>query len=85
MCNKVQSRLCLAPSRLGSVPRSINEVTTNDVNIAGFEYVAALASTKVKRFVYAASSSTYGDSEALPKVEDVIESPFALCHYEICE
>lgn len=57
---------------LGSVPRSIdNPVLTNDVNIGGFVNMitAAKNAKKIKRFVYAASSSTYGDSKALPKVE----------------
>ena len=57
---------------LGSVPRSIeNPILTNDVNISGFlnMLVAAKESKQVKRFIYAASSSTYGDSPALPKVE----------------
>ncbi len=57
---------------LGSVPRSINDpITTNEVNISGFlnMLVAAKDSPTCKRFVYAASSSTYGDSAELPKVE----------------
>ncbi len=57
---------------LGSVPRSINDpVTSNEVNISGFlnMLVAAKDSASLKRFVYAASSSTYGDSKELPKVE----------------
>ncbi|MCK6612006.1 MAG: SDR family oxidoreductase [Bacteroidia bacterium] len=57
---------------LGSVPRSINDpITTNEVNIGGFlnMLVAAKDSQVCKRFVYAASSSTYGDSKELPKVE----------------
>jgi UDP-N-acetylglucosamine 4-epimerase len=57
---------------LGSVPRSLADpITTNEVNITGFlnMLLAAKESTKLKRFVYAASSSTYGDSQALPKVE----------------
>jgi UDP-N-acetylglucosamine 4-epimerase len=57
---------------LGSVPRSINDpITTNAVNISGFLnlLVAAKESPTCKRFVYAASSSTYGDSPELPKVE----------------
>ena len=57
---------------LGSVPRSINDpITTNAVNISGFlnMLVAAKESPSCKRFVYAASSSTYGDSLELPKVE----------------
>ena len=57
---------------LGSVPRSINDpITTNEVNISGFLniLVAAKDSSSCKRFLYAASSSTYGDSQELPKVE----------------
>lgn len=71
---------------LGSVPRSLQDpVTTNDVNVSGFlNMLVAARDEKVKRFVYAASSSTYGDSEALPKVEDVIGkplSPYAITKY----
>ena len=76
----------LHQAALGSVPRSINDpVTTNDVNVSGFlNMLVAARDEKVKRFVYAASSSTYGDSEALPKVEDVIGkplSPYAITKY----
>ncbi len=72
---------------LGSVPRSINDpITTNAVNISGFlnMLVALKESKTVKRMVYAASSSTYGDSQALPKVEEVIGkplSPYAVTKY----
>lgn len=72
---------------LGSVPRSINDPnTTNDVNITGFlnMMVALKESNSVKRMVYAASSSTYGDSKTLPKVEDNIGkplSPYAVTKY----
>ena len=72
---------------LGSVPRSINDPnTTNDVNITGFlnMMVALKESNTVKRMVYAASSSTYGDSTVLPKVEDNIGnplSPYAVTKY----
>lgn len=71
---------------LGSVPRSIKDpITTNDVNIGGFlNMLTAARDAKVKRFVYAASSSTYGDSKSLPKVEDVIGrplSPYAITKY----
>ena len=72
---------------LGSVPRSINDpATTNDVNISGFlNMMIALKDSKtVKRMVYAASSSTYGDSKSLPKVEDKIGkplSPYAVTKY----
>ena len=76
----------LHQAALGSVPRSINDpATTNDVNVSGFlNMLIAARDAKVKRFVYAASSSTYGDSESLPKVEDVIGkplSPYAITKY----
>lgn len=71
---------------LGSVPRSINDpVTTDQVNCNGFvTMLVAARDAKVKRFIYAGSSSTYGDSDALPKVEDVIGrplSPYAVTKY----
>jgi UDP-N-acetylglucosamine 4-epimerase len=64
---------------LGSVPRSIKDpVTTTDVNIGGFvKILFAAREAKVKRFIYAASSSTYGDHPDLPKVEDKIGSPLS--------
>ena len=65
---------------LGSVPRSINDpVLSNDVNVGGFlnMLVAQNESDTVKKMVYAASSSTYGDSPSLPKVEDVIGKPLS--------
>lgn len=76
----------LHQAALGSVPRSINDpVTTNDVNVSGFlNMLVASTDAKVKRFIYAASSSTYGDSVGLPKVEDVIGkplSPYAITKY----
>ena len=76
----------LHEAALGSVPRSINDpITTNDVNVGGFlNMLVAARDCGVKRFVYAASSSTYGDSEALPKVEDKIGkplSPYAITKY----
>ena len=76
----------LHQAALGSVPRSINDpITTNDVNVSGFlNMLVASRDAKVKRFVYAASSSTYGDSAGLPKVEDVIGkplSPYAITKY----
>ncbi len=76
----------LHQAALGSVPRSINDpITTNDVNISGFlNMLIAARDAGVKRFIYAASSSTYGDSEALPKVEDKIGkplSPYAITKY----
>ena len=76
----------LHQAALGSVPRSIKDpVTTNEVNVSGFlNMLVASRDAKVKRFVYAASSSTYGDSVGLPKVEDVIGkplSPYAITKY----
>ncbi len=76
----------LHQAALGSVPRSINDpITTNDVNVSGFlNMLVAARDAGVKRFVYAASSSTYGDHEALPKVEDTIGkplSPYAITKY----
>lgn len=69
----------LHQAALGSVPRSIeNPVLTNHVNIGGFlNMLVAAKDEGVKRFIYAASSSTYGDSERLPKVEDKIGSPMS--------
>lgn len=83
-CNGVE--FVLHQAALGSVPRSITDpITTNDVNISGFlNMLVASRDAGVKRFVYAASSSTYGDSEALPKVEDIIGnplSPYAITKY----
>ena len=71
---------------LGSVPRSIKDpITTNSVNIDGFlNMLVASRDVGVKRFIYAASSSTYGDSASLPKVEDIIGkplSPYAITKY----
>jgi UDP-N-acetylglucosamine 4-epimerase len=76
----------LHQAALGSVPRSINDpITSNEVNVSGFlNMLVAARDAKVKRFVYAASSSTYGDSASLPKVEDVIGkplSPYAITKY----
>ena len=76
----------LHEAALGSVPRSIKDpVTTNDVNVGGFlNVLVASRDAKVKRFIYAASSSTYGDSPSLPKVEEVIGkplSPYAITKY----
>lgn len=76
----------LHQAALGSVPRSIKDpITSNDVNVSGFlNMLVAARDANVKRFVYAASSSTYGDSESLPKVEDVIGrplSPYAITKY----
>ncbi len=78
--------IVLQQAALGSVPRSINDpVTTNDVNVNGFlNVLVAARDANVKRIVYAASSSTYGDSETLPKVEEIIGkplSPYAVTKY----
>ena len=87
-CNKSTdgTEIVLHQAALGSVPRSINDpITTNEININGF--LNMLYSSKehgVKRFVYAASSSTYGDSKELPKKEEVIGmplSPYAVTKY----
>jgi UDP-N-acetylglucosamine 4-epimerase len=76
----------LHQAALGSVPRSIvDPVTSHDVNITGFlNMLMAVKKSSVRRMVYAASSSTYGDSTALPKVEDHIGkplSPYAVTKY----
>ena len=76
----------LHEAALGSVPRSIKDpATTNAVNIGGFlNMLIAARDAGVKHFMYAASSSTYGDSQSLPKVEDVIGrplSPYAVTKY----
>ena len=76
----------LHQAALGSVPRSVNDpITSNEVNVSGFlNMLVAARDAGVKRMVYAASSSTYGDSENLPKVEDVIGkplSPYAVTKY----
>lgn len=76
----------LHEAALGSVPRSIKDpAITNAVNISGFlNMLIAARDAGVKRFMYAASSSTYGDSQSLPKVEDVIGkplSPYAVTKY----
>jgi UDP-N-acetylglucosamine 4-epimerase len=87
-CHKACSGIdyILHQAALGSVPRSINDpITSNDVNVSGFlNMMVAARDAKIKRFVYAASSSTYGDSEALPKIEDNIGkplSPYAITKY----
>ncbi len=69
----------LHQAALGSVPRSINDpITTNDVNISGFlNMLVAAKENRIKRLVYAASSSTYGDSTALPKIENEIGKPLS--------
>lgn len=76
----------LHQAALGSVPRSIKDPqTSNEVNVSGFlNMLVAARDAKVKRFIYAASSSTYGDSESLPKLEDKIGkplSPYAITKY----
>jgi UDP-N-acetylglucosamine 4-epimerase len=76
----------LHQAALGSVPRSLNDpLTTHAANATGFlNMLVAARDAKVKRFVYAASSSTYGDSPTLPKVEDKIGkplSPYAVTKY----
>lgn len=76
----------LHEAALGSVPRSVNDpITTNAVNIDGFlNMLVASRDAGIKRFIFAASSSTYGDSLSLPKVENVIGkplSPYAITKY----
>lgn len=76
----------LHQAALGSVPRSIKDpITSNEVNVSGFlNMLVASRDNGVKRFVFAASSSTYGDSESMPKVEHVIGkplSPYAITKY----
>ena len=76
----------LHQAALGSVPRSIKDpITSNEVNVSGFlNMLTASRDSGVQRFIYAASSSTYGDSEALPKMEDEIGkplSPYAITKY----
>lgn len=78
--------IVLHQAALGSVPRSLNDpITTNEVNVSGFlNMLVAARDAGVKRIVYAASSSTYGDSEALPKIEENIGmplSPYAVTKY----
>ena len=78
--------IVLQEAALGSVPRSLNDpATSNAVNISGFlNILIAARDKKVKRVVYAASSSTYGDSPNLPKIENVIGkplSPYAVTKY----
>ena len=71
---------------LGSIPRSIDDpITTNAVNISGFlNMLVAAKNAKIDRFIFAASSSAYGDNETIPKVEDTIGKPlfpYALTKY----
>ncbi len=88
MCRKAVEGVdyVLHEAALGSVPRSIEDpMTATEVNISGFvNMLYAAQEAKVKRFVYAASSSTYGDSKVLPKVENEIGkplSPYAITKY----
>lgn len=79
-------RYILHQAALGSVPRSLKDpITTNEVNISGFlNMLKAAKDNNIKRFIFAASSSTYGDSEKLPKIEDQIGkplSPYAITKY----
>lgn len=81
-CKKAMERMDYVSHQaaLGSVPRSINDpITSNEVNVTGFlnMLVAQKESPSVKRLVYAASSSTYGDSKNLPKVEHTIGKPLS--------
>lgn len=71
--------IVLQQAALGSVPRSLNDpISTNEVNVTGFlNMLVAARDEKVKRFVYAASSSAYGDSKALPKKEEKIGKPLS--------
>lgn len=76
----------LHQAALGSVPRSIKDpIKSNEINVSGFiNMLVASKDKKVKRFIFAASSSTYGDSEILPKLEDEIGkplSPYAVTKY----
>ena len=87
-CHKALENIdyVLHQAALGSVPRSLKDpITSNDVNVSGFlNMLVASRDAGVKRFVYAASSSTYGDSESLPKVEEIIGkplSPYAITKY----
>jgi UDP-N-acetylglucosamine 4-epimerase len=87
-CHQVCSgvNFILHQAALGSVPRSIDDpITTNASNVSGFlNMLVAARDANVKRFVYAASSSTYGDHPGLPKVEDLIGkplSPYAVTKY----
>ena len=87
-CQKATKHIdvVLHQAALGSVPRSLKDpLTTNAVNITGFvNMLEACRTNGVERFIYAASSSTYGDSKTLPKVENVIGaplSPYAVTKY----
>ncbi|MBB5017113.1 UDP-N-acetylglucosamine 4-epimerase [Chitinivorax tropicus] len=80
-CQQAASQVdyVLHQAALGSVPRSLEDpITSNAANITGFlNMLVAARDAKVKRFVYAGSSSTYGDHPALPKVEDAIGKPLS--------
>jgi len=81
-----ECEIVLHQAALGSVPRSISDpISTNEINITGsLNILVAARDAGVSRFIYAASSSTYGDSASLPKVEDVIGkplSPYAITKY----
>ncbi|MBO9570735.1 MAG: NAD-dependent epimerase/dehydratase family protein, partial [Chitinophagaceae bacterium] len=87
-CNRAMEGIdyVLHQAALGSVPRSINDpITTNDNNVTGFlNILVAARDAQVKRMIYAASSSTYGDHKGLPKVEEQIGnplSPYAVSKY----
>jgi UDP-N-acetylglucosamine 4-epimerase len=87
-CNRAVNGVdyVLHEAALGSVPRSITDpLTSNEVNVTGFlNMLIASRNAGVKRFIYAASSSTYGDSTVLPKTEDIIGkplSPYAITKY----
>jgi len=87
-CKKAVSgvEVVLHQAALGSVPRSIEDpITTNEINVSGFlNMLLAAKEEGIKRFVYAASSSTYGDSKELPKIEENIGmplSPYAVTKY----
>ena len=75
----------LHEAALGSVPRSVKDpVTTNEVNIGGFlNMIVASRDAKVKRFIFAASSSTYGDSKSLPKVGCHRKAALPICYHQI--
>lgn len=77
--NLISGSYVLHQAALGSVPRSINDpLTTNSVNVSGFLNVLRVCcEIKVKSFVYAASSSSYGDHPALPKKENIIGNPLS--------
>lgn len=76
-CNGID--YVLHHAALGSVPRSINDpITSNEVNVNGFlNMLVSSRDNNIKRFIYAASSSTYGDSKSLPKIEDNIGKPLS--------